>query len=148
MGFYLVIALLTGLLLSLYFTWSVYVSISKESSKQNVERFLVRRPLVLEQVVMCQGIGNIMINAPVNDDYCDCVDGTDEPLTSACSWITVGSTVYNCNNNEEQLLYSSRFDDGVVDCHGTLLDEENGPNKKRKSNNEIKYNYLRTRTLT
>lgn len=143
------IVLLTGLLLSLYFTWYVYVSISKESSDENVERFLVRRPLVLEQEhVMCKGIGNIMINTPKNDDYCDCLDGTDEPLTSACSWITVGNAVYNCNNNEEQFLYSSRFDDGVVDCHGTLLDEVYGEYKKQKSNNEIKFNYLRTRTLT
>ena len=139
--------LLTGLLLCLYFTWSVYLSISNGIGEQNVERALVKRPET-QVHVMCLGIGNVIINAPMNDDYCDCLGGTDEPLTSACSWITAGKAVYNCNNEQKQFIFSSRIDDGVDDCRDTELDEVYGWYTKQKNNVEINFHYLRTRTLS
>lgn len=49
----------------------------------------------------------------VNDDYCDCRDGSDEPGTSACS-----NGVFYCHNkgHEPENLLASRVNDGICDC--------------------------------
>ena len=49
----------------------------------------------------------------VNDDYCDCADGSDEVGTSACA-----NGVFYCENKSHrpERLYASRVDDGICDC--------------------------------
>eukprot|EP01012_Entosiphon_sulcatum_P041689 TRINITY_DN55575_c0_g1_i1.p1 TRINITY_DN55575_c0_g1~~TRINITY_DN55575_c0_g1_i1.p1 ORF type:complete len:447 (-),score=80.69 TRINITY_DN55575_c0_g1_i1:784-2094(-) len=50
-----------------------------------------------------------------NDDYCDCLDGSDEPGTGACAG---KPTQFYCPNPGHLALSvrSSRVDDGVCDC--------------------------------
>lgn len=63
----------------------------------------------------------------VNDDYCDCADGSDEPGTSACSTLGGGvapKKTFHCVNKGHipASIYPSRVNDGICDpecCDGS-----------------------------
>jgi len=54
--------------------------------------------------------------AAVNDDACDCADGSDEPGTAACAGQQ--QTLFFCRNerSDAAYIYASRVNDGICDC--------------------------------
>jgi protein kinase C substrate 80K-H len=54
--------------------------------------------------------------AAINDESCDCADGSDEPGTGACAG--QDQTLFFCHNKGSipRRLYASRVGDGVCDC--------------------------------
>ncbi|KAK7368317.1 hypothetical protein VNO80_10342 [Phaseolus coccineus] len=64
-------------------------------------------------VIRCKDGSGKFNQAQLNDDFCDCADGTDEPGTSACP----GGRFF-CRNagHSPVYLFSSRVNDGICDC--------------------------------
>jgi hypothetical protein len=69
----------------------------------------------------------------VNDNYCDCADGSDEPDTSACSMRLVQRETFKCKDGS-RTLYSSRVGDGIKDCD----DGSDEPKRRFSFSNAVK----------
>ncbi|WCJ30866.1 Glucosidase 2 subunit beta [Euphorbia peplus] len=64
-------------------------------------------------VIKCKDGSKSFTRDRLNDDFCDCVDGTDEPGTSACP-----RGKFYCRNSgsKPQFIFSSRVNDQICDC--------------------------------
>lgn len=64
-------------------------------------------------VIKCKDGSKKFIREQLNDDFCDCADGTDEPGTSACP-----EGRFYCQNagHVPLTIFSSRVNDGICDC--------------------------------
>lgn len=64
-------------------------------------------------VIKCKDGSNSFTIDRLNDDFCDCIDGTDEPGTAACP-----SGKFYCRNvgSTPKFLFSSRVNDDICDC--------------------------------
>merc|ERR1719183_3319516 len=62
------------------------------------------------------GTGGSLPLSVVNDEFCHCADGSDEPGTGACAG--QDNTLFYCTNEGSvaQRIYTSRVGDGLCDC--------------------------------
>lgn len=69
-----------------------------------------------EQFRCLDGRGGPLPASAVNDEYCDCLDGSDEPGTGACAG--EDTTLFYCANegSTPRRIYASRVGDGICDC--------------------------------
>jgi hypothetical protein len=69
-------------------------------------------------IFQCDEGMKTLSNDAINDGYCDCLDGTDEPGTSACSGLSMQPTSFYCLNKGFRMIKipSSRVDDSICDC--------------------------------
>ncbi|PIN02914.1 Protein kinase C substrate, 80 KD protein, heavy chain [Handroanthus impetiginosus] len=71
------------------------------------------RGLSSSNTIKCKDGSKKFNKSQLNDDFCDCADGSDEPGTSACP-----NGKFYCKNagHAPLILYSSRVNDGICDC--------------------------------
>lgn len=76
--------------------------------------YLTKAPKTL----CANGSGGPFVAQAINDQFCDCFDGSDEPGTSACSHLLGVSLKFYCPNKGHipQRIFVSRVDDGICDC--------------------------------
>ncbi|KAL1560635.1 glucosidase 2 subunit beta isoform X1 [Salvia divinorum] len=65
------------------------------------------------ELIKCKDGSKSFNRDRLNDDFCDCADGTDEPGTSACP-----TSKFYCKNtgSTPRFLFSSRVNDQICDC--------------------------------
>lgn len=65
------------------------------------------------EFIKCKDGSKKFHRSQLNDDFCDCPDGSDEPGTSACP-----NGRFYCRNAGHMplILFSSRVNDGICDC--------------------------------
>lgn len=68
--------------------------------------------------VKCLDGKSIVPFSAVNDDFCDCADGSDEPGTGACAGRRGEGRGFFCPNEgaAPRYLFRSRVGDGICDC--------------------------------
>ncbi|KAJ8759199.1 hypothetical protein K2173_004637 [Erythroxylum novogranatense] len=75
--------------------------------------FLRNENYFASQLIKCKDGSKSFTRDRLNDNFCDCVDGTNEPGTSACS-----RGKFYCRNlgSTPQFIFSSRINDRICDC--------------------------------
>ncbi|XP_027065132.1 glucosidase 2 subunit beta isoform X2 [Coffea arabica] len=65
------------------------------------------------EVIKCKDGSKSFTKDQINDNFCDCPDGTDEPGTSACP-----AGKFYCKNvgSTPKFLFPSRINDQICDC--------------------------------
>ncbi|XP_062151714.1 glucosidase 2 subunit beta isoform X2 [Alnus glutinosa] len=99
------------ILLSLSFIFASYASLLSNPPLLGIHP--LDEKYYQSDVIKCKDGSKSFTRDRVNDDFCDCVDGTDEPGTSACP-----AGKFYCRNvgSTPQFIFSSRVNDRFCDC--------------------------------
>ena len=94
----------------------ITLSLSPDPKNRSHSHKIVTRRIKKEEMVPKNSIscGDGKNRGWLDDNYCDCDDGRDEPHTSACSNILVQKKSFHCKDGT--IIYASRVNDGVGDC--------------------------------
>ncbi|XP_049402551.1 glucosidase 2 subunit beta [Solanum stenotomum] len=101
---------LTSLLLLLSF---FFFHVSNSSADFPIGIHPLDEKYYASDVIKCKDGSKSFTIDRLNDDFCDCIDGTDEPGTAACP-----SGKFYCRNvgSTPKFLFSSRVNDDICDC--------------------------------
>ncbi|KAL3355947.1 hypothetical protein AABB24_016885 [Solanum stoloniferum] len=101
---------LTSLLLLLSF---FFFHVSNSSTDFPIGIHPLDEKYYASDVIKCKDGSKSFTIDRLNDDFCDCIDGTDEPGTAACP-----SGKFYCRNvgSTPKFLFSSRVNDDICDC--------------------------------
>ena len=86
--------------------------------KQNLIKRSALQADTSEMTFVCDN--GTVTDAVYSDGYCDCKDGSDEVLTDACSYAVPQVRLFNCRDEFNSTIYSSRVNDFVCDCSNGL----------------------------
>ncbi|KAK5670541.1 hypothetical protein BDV3_002722 [Batrachochytrium dendrobatidis] len=118
---------MTGALVIIMAVMAVFISAESSFNSRGVHPSKLHLYQLSTTQFTCLDKSATISMTAVNDDYCDCADGSDEPGTSACA-----NSSFYCKNvgHIGQSIPSSRVNDGVCDpecCDGS--DEFSGSTK-------------------
>ncbi|XP_024987987.1 glucosidase 2 subunit beta [Cynara cardunculus var. scolymus] len=101
-----------GLLLTVCFILSFNLAFS-DSSNVPIGIHPLDEKYFVSEVIKCKDGSNSFTRDRINDEFCDCIDGTDEPGTAACP-----AGKFYCRNagSAPRFLFSSRVNDQICDC--------------------------------
>lgn len=80
--------------------------------ESQLEQYRARDDGIFQCIESMEKIGY----SQINDDYCDCLDGSDEPGTSACANGRFVCSFQEKFKNYPVVIPSSKVNDGVCDC--------------------------------
>lgn len=80
--------------------------------QSQMEHYKARDDDVFQCIQSMEKIGY----SQINDDYCDCLDSSDEPGTNACPNGRFVCSFQNKYKNYPIVIPSSRVNDGICDC--------------------------------
>lgn len=102
-----------NLRLSIYICFCISLAFGEEIKRQLRGVNPKDYSLYSGESFLCKDESEMLDISKVNDDFCDCPDGSDEPGTSACP-----KGVFYCVNkgHTPKELKSSHVNDGICDC--------------------------------
>lgn len=95
------------------FSLCIRVPFSSSSSHLNLGIHPLDEKYYHGDLINCKDGSKSFSRDRLNDNFCDCSDGTDEPGTSACP-----AGKFYCRNagSTPRFLFSSRVNDDICDC--------------------------------